>query len=197
MRKFAGMTAAGAYRTRTPFATTAPLTMSSALLSRRRCSSATCCRLMKPAFLLLLAWLFSGCVSPGSRTDSRDYAVSTCAISAEDVSLVQRRARNYLARRPTSATDARLLAVEAHSVFPGEVQNLWVKLSHSQTSSSAYAQRRGQSFKLWCILLVDRSNQLPLTNQGYLLSNTPARGEVVQIGGHRALYIGTGSPGVY
>jgi hypothetical protein len=155
-------------------------------------------RHVKPISLLLSALLLLGCVSPASRvSDSRDYAVSSCGVSQQDIELVQKRARNYLARRPAHAAEVRLLAVEAHSVSPGEVQNLWVRLSHSQTSSSAYAQRRGQGFKLWCVLLVDRTTQLPFTNQGYLLSNTPARGEVVQIGGHPALYIGTGSPGAY
>ena len=97
----------------------------------------------------------------------------------------------------SSVSDVRLLAVQADSVFPSEVQDLWIKLGRSQTSSSAYAQWRGQSFKLWCVLLVDRSTQLPLTNQGYVLANTPARGAIVQIGGHRALYVGTGSSGIF
>ena len=148
---------------------------------------------MKHIFVLLVPFLLLGCVSPDSRvSDPRDYAVSTCSVNQQDVQLVQKRARNYLARLPSSSADVRLLAVEAHSVSPGEVQDLWVKLSHSQTSSSAYLQRRGQGFKLWCILLVDRATQLPVTNNGYLLSNTPARGQIVQIGGRSALYIGTG-----
>ena len=154
---------------------------------------------MKPAFLLLSAWLLAGCVAPGPRTsDSRDYAITTCQAGPQEMELVQKRARNYLSRHPSSAAgEVRLLAVKANAVFPSEVQDLWIKLGRSQTSSSAYVQRRGQSFKLWCVLLVDRSSLFPLTNQGYVLSNTPARGEIVQIGGHRALYIGTGSSGIF
>jgi hypothetical protein len=153
---------------------------------------------MKPALLLLSAWLLTGCVTPGSRTsDSRDYAITTCEASPHEIELVQKRARNYLSRHPSSSAQVRFLAVTADSVFPSEVQDLWIKLGRSQTSSTAYAQWRGQSFKLWCVLLVDRSTQLPLTNQGYVLANTPARGAIVQIGGHRALYVGTGSPGIF
>jgi hypothetical protein len=153
---------------------------------------------MKPAFLLLCACLLSGCVTPGSRTsDSRDYAITTCKATPQQIELVQKRARNYLSRYSGSAGEVRLLAVIADSVFPSEVQDLWIKLGRSQTSSSAYVQRRGQSFKLFCVLLVDRSTLLPLTNQGYVLANTPARGAIVQIGGHRALYVGTGSSGVF
>ena len=161
-----------------------------------RCSSHL--RSMKPAFLLLFCSLLLGCVAPGSRSsDSRDYAITTCEATPQRIELVQKRARNYLSRHPNSAAEVRFLAVTADSVFPSEVQDLWIKLGRSQTSSSAYLQRRGQSFKLWCVLLVDRSTQLPLTKQGYVLANTPARGAIVQIGGHRALYIGTGSSGIF
>jgi hypothetical protein len=139
-----------------------------------------------PAFLLLSTCLLSGCVTQGS-SDSRDYAVTTCQASPHEIELVQKRARNYLSRRPSSAGEARFLAVIADSVFPSEVPDLWVKLGRSQTSSSAYLQRRGQSFKLFCVLIVDRSTLLPLTNRGYILANTPARGAIAQIGGHRAL----------
>jgi hypothetical protein len=153
---------------------------------------------MKAAFLLLSAWLLSGCVTPGSHTsDSRDYAITTCEASPHEIELVQKRARNYLSRHPSSAGEVRLLAVQADSVFPSEVQDLWIKLGRSQTSTSAYAQWRDRSPKLWCVLLVDRSTQLPLTNQGYVLANTPARGAIVQIGGHRALYVGTGRSGIF
>jgi uncharacterized protein YceK len=44
---------------------------------------------MKAAFLLLSAWLLSGCVTPGSRTsDSRDYAITRKA-TAQEIELVQ------------------------------------------------------------------------------------------------------------
>jgi hypothetical protein len=146
---------------------------------------------MKPAFLLLSAWLLTGCITPGSRiSDSRDYAVTTCKIRPGEIEVVQKRARKYLSRH---ATEARLLAVQADSVSPSEIQDLWVKLGRSETSSSAYAQWRNREPTLWCVLIIDRSTQLPLTNQGYVLANTPARGTIAQIGGHRALYIGRGS----
>ncbi len=148
---------------------------------------------MKPCALLLFALLACGCATPGTRVDSRDYAVSTCRLTSQEIELAQRRARNYLTRHPDAAPDVRLLAVEADSVFPSEVQDLWVKLGRSQTSSSAYLQRRGQSFKLWCIVLIDRSTQRPVTSQGFLLSNTPARGEIVRIGGYTVLYVGRGT----
>jgi hypothetical protein len=143
--------------------------------------------------LLLLVLVLSGCAAPGTRTDPRDFAVSTCGLTPQEIELARKRAQNYLARYPTAASDVRLLAVQADSVFPSEVPDLWVKLGRSQTSSSAYLQRRGQSFKLWCIALVDRSTLLPVTNQGYLLANTPARGEIVKIGGRTVLYVGRGS----
>jgi hypothetical protein len=148
---------------------------------------------VKPAFLLLLTWLLLGCVIPGSRADPRDFAVTTCVAQPNEIELAQKRARNYLARHPGAGADVGLLAVEADYVFPSEIPDLWVKLGRSQTSSSAYLQRRGQSFKLFCVLLVDRSTLLPRTNQGYVLANTPARGAIAKIGGQRALYIGTGS----
>ena len=118
-------------------------------------------------------------------------------VKPHEIEPVQKRVQNYLSRYPSSASEVRLLAVQADSVFPSEVQDLWIKLGRSQTSTSAYAQWRDRSPKLWCVLLVDQSTQLPLTNQGYVLANTPARGAIVQIGGHRALYVGTGSSGIF
>ena len=142
--------------------------------------------------------LLSGCVTPGSRTsDSRDYAITTCEAKPQEIELVQKRARNYLARHPSSAAEVRLLAVEADSVFPSEVQDLWIKLRHSQTATSAYVQYKDNYVRLWCVLLVDRSTQLPLTSQGYVLADTPPRGTIAQIGGYHALYIGTGSSGIF
>jgi hypothetical protein len=148
---------------------------------------------MKLPFLLLLPVLaLCGCAAPGTRTDPRDFAVSSCELTPQAIALAQKRARGFVARYPAAAGDLRLLAVQADYVFPNQVQDLWIKLGRSQTSSSAYAQRRGQTFKLWCIALIDRSTLLPETNQGYLLSNTPARGEIVNIGGRRVLYVGRG-----
>jgi hypothetical protein len=149
---------------------------------------------MKPASLLVIAWLLWGCVMPGSRKpDPRDFAVTTCAANPNEIQLAQKRARTYLSRHPGAAADVGLLAVEADYLFPSEVPDLWIKLSRSQTSSSAYLQRRGQSFKLFCVLLVHKATLLPLTSQGYVLANTPALGAIANVGGHRALYIGTGN----
>jgi hypothetical protein len=149
---------------------------------------------LKLAFLPLVAWFLSGCLMPGTRPpDPRDNAITTCTAKSNEIELVQKRARNYLSRHPDAAADVGLLAVEADYVFPSEVPDLWLKLGRSQTSSSAYVQRRGQSFKLWCVLLVDPATLLRRTSQGYVLANTPARGAIAKIGGHRALYIGTGS----
>jgi hypothetical protein len=122
-------------------------------------------------------------VTSRTRIDPRDFAVSTCELTQELFALAQTRAREYLNRYPTAAGDVRLVAVIAGSVFPGEVADLWVKLGRSQTSSSAYLQRRGQTFQLWCVAVLDRSTLMPVTSQGYLLANTPARGEVVHLGG--------------
>jgi hypothetical protein len=141
-----------------------------------------------------MAWVLSGCVTPGSRKlDPRDYAVTTCLARPNETELAQKRARNYLSRHPDTAADVGILAVEADYLFPSEVPDLWIKLSRSQTSSSAYLQRRGQSFKLFCVLLVDRATLLPLTSQGYVLANTPALGAMAKIGGRYAMYIGTGN----
>ena len=136
--------------------------------------------------------VLSGCVTSGTRIDPRDFAVSTCDLTQQQFALAQTRAREYLNRYPSAAGDVRLVAVIADSVFPSEVADLWVKLGRSQTSSSAYLQRRGQTFRLWCVAVLDRSTLVPVTNQGYLLANTPARGEVVHLGGRIVLYVGRG-----
>ena len=142
----------------------------------------------------IFVWLavLSGCVTSGTRIDPRDFAVSSCDLTPQQFALAQTRAREYLNRYPSAAGDVRLVAVIADSVFPSEVSDLWVKLGRSQTSSSAYLQRRGQTFRLWCVAVLDRSTLVPVTNQGYLLANTPARGEVVHLGGRIVLYLGRG-----
>ena len=148
---------------------------------------------LKFASLLLLTLMVSGCTTPGTRIDPRDFAVSTCELSQQQIALAQTRAREYLTRHPSTAGDVRLVAVIADSVFPSEVSDLWIKLGRSQTSSSAYLQRRGQSFVLWCVAVFDRSTLAPVSNQGYLLANTPALGEIVHMGGRTVLYIGRGN----
>ena len=116
-------------------------------------------------------WLvmLSGCVTSGTRIDPRDFAVSTCELTPQQFALAQTRAREYLNRYPSTAGDVGLVAVIADSVFPSEVSDLWVKLGRSQTSSSAYLQRRGQTFRLWCVAVLDRSTLVPVTNQGLLV----------------------------
>ena len=147
---------------------------------------------MKFVILFWLAVVLSGCVTSTTRIDPRDFAVSTCDLTQEQLALAQTRAREYLNRYPSAAADVRLVAVIADSVFPSEVSDLWIKLGRSQTSSSAYLQRRGQTFRLWCVAVLDRSTLIPVTNSGYLLANTPARGEVVHLSGRIVLYIGRG-----
>jgi hypothetical protein len=148
---------------------------------------------MKFVILCCLAVVLSGCVTSSTRMDPRDFAVSSCDLTQEQFALAQIRAREYLTRHPNAAGDVRLVAVIADSVFPSEVADLWVKLGRSQTSSSAYLQRRSQTFRLWCVAVLDRSTLVPVTRQGYLLANTPARGETVYISGRTVLYIGTGN----
>jgi hypothetical protein len=148
---------------------------------------------MKFVILLWLAAMLCGCATPGTRVDPRDFAVSSCDLTPPQFALAQTRAREFLNRYPDAASDVRLIAVIADSVFPSEVADLWVKLGRSQTSSSAYLQRRGQTFRLWCVAVLDRSTLIPVTNQGYLLANTPAHGEVVHLSGRIVLYAGRGS----
>jgi hypothetical protein len=147
---------------------------------------------MKFAIPFWLAVVLFGCVTSSTRIDPRDFAVSSCDLSQQQFALAQTRAREYLNRYPSAAGDVRLVAVIADSVSPSEVADLWVKLGRSQTSSSAYLQRRGQTFQLWCVAILDRSTLIPVANQGYLLANTPARGEVVHMSGRTVLYIGRG-----
>jgi hypothetical protein len=84
----------------------------------------------KPTLLLLLLPVLAlcGCAVPGTRTDPRDFAVSTCELTPPEIALAQKRAKDYLARYPAAAGDLRLLAVQADYVFPSELQDLWVKL---------------------------------------------------------------------
>jgi hypothetical protein len=147
---------------------------------------------MKFVIPFWLTVVLSGCVTSSTRMDPRDFAVSSCDLTQEHFVLAQTRAREYLTRYPNAAGDVRLVAVIADSVFPSEVADLWVKLGRSQTSSSAYLQRRSQTFRLWCVAVLDRSTLVPVTRQGYLLANTPARGQTVYIGGRTVLYIGRG-----
>jgi hypothetical protein len=147
---------------------------------------------MKFVILFWFTAVLSGCVTSTTRIDPRDFAVSTCDLSQEQLALAQTRAREYLNRYPSAAADVRFVAVIADSVFPSEVSDLWIKLGRSQTSSSAYLQRRGQTFRLWCVAVLDRSTLIPVTNSGYLLANTPARGEVVHLSGRIVLYVGRG-----
>ena len=107
------------------------------------------------------------------------------------------RARAYWAKHATRfGPETRFLAVETSKVFPGEVQDLWVKLINSETTASFFAHglknNTYSNLQLLGVMIFDTRTGRFVSNQGYISVDTPPRGSVARFGPYIARYIGWG-----
>jgi hypothetical protein len=75
---------------------------------------------------------------------------------------------------------ARCHAVETTTVFSSEIQDLGVKLIHSQTTSSYYGARRNAvNPPLHCVMIFDIKANRFIGNQGYVAVDVPREAKLV------------------
>ena len=76
------------------------------------------------------------------KIDNRNFAVDTYYPTPNETRLAEQRTRKYWAKHASRfGNNPFYLAVETSKIFPGEVQDLWVKLINSETTGAYFANR--------------------------------------------------------
>jgi hypothetical protein len=139
-------------------------------------------------------FLFSAlAVSPGEKADYRDFAIDTCYPTANEIRLAEEHVRSYWIRNAARfGAEPRFLAVETTKIFSSEIQDLGIKLIHSQTTSSYYSERKNAvNPPLRCVMIFDIKANRFIGNQGYVAVDVPPRGQVARFSTYLARYVGT------
>jgi hypothetical protein len=153
---------------------------------------------MNRAYLLLFAFSLSILsVLHAERIDQRNFAIDTCFPNPNAIRLAEGRAKAYWAKYASRfGPEPRFLAVETSKVFPGEVQDLWVKLINSETTASFFAHgiknNSYSNLQLLGIMIFDIRTGHFVGNQGFISVDTPPRGSLARFGPYIARYIGWG-----
>ena len=131
------------------------------------------------------------------RIDQRNFAIDTCFPAANAIQLAEERTRVYWVKHASRfGAEPRFLAVETSKVFPGEVQDLWSKLSNSETTASFFSHglknNTYSNLQLLGIMIFDIRTGRFVSHQGYISVDTPPRGSVARFGPYIARYIGWG-----
>jgi hypothetical protein len=147
-----------------------------------------------------LALLFCGACVSSKLAQYTDYSLAVGQAYPAEQSVAQKRVDRYLAHLKPAAKErlasVEYIAVEATTVPVGEVPGLAnrivtgrVRGETSITSSDPHeALARDAKF----IMIFDPKTGQPLSQEGYIALDTPAKGKMGIFGGYTALYIGTG-----
>ena len=147
-----------------------------------------------------LALLFCGACVSSKLAQYTDYSLAVGQAYPAEQSVAQKRVDRYLAHLKPAAKErlasVEYIAVEATTVPVGEVPGLAnrivtgrVRGGTSITSSDPHeALARDAKF----IMIFDPKTGQPLSQEGYIALDTPAKGKMGIFGGYTALYIGTG-----
>jgi ribonuclease HIII len=149
------------------------------------------------SLLFILSALVTGCGTfDSTQTDKRDFAVDTFYLTSNEMQLAERHARQYrqenLARL---GAEPRYLAITASSILAAELNaESSIKLDRSETSGSYFTQGISSSSKqgLHGIMLFDTQTDRSVGSQGYIVVDTPHRGQIIRIAEYTARYIGGG-----
>jgi len=148
---------------------------------------------MKLVFLVCFCATMFGCAGRDS-VDHRNFAIDTCFPTENEMELAAGRARAYWAKHASNfGPEPSLLAVEATTVFPGDIQDSYRKLINSETTASFFGQGGNYSdLNLHGIMIYDTKAGRIVSNEGYVCVDTPPRGGVAGFGPYTARYIGWG-----
>ena len=129
------------------------------------------------------------------KIDNRNFAVDTCYPTPNEIQLAEQRARKYWAKHASRfGNNPFYLAVETSKIFPGEVQDLWVKLINSETTGAYFANRRTFSILyLKGIMIFDTRTGHFVSNREFIAVETPPLGGVARFDDYIARYIGFGN----
>lgn len=148
--------------------------------------------------LLFIFALLSACSTTNStKVDHRDFAIDTYYPASNEIQLAEHRAREYWQKNGIRfGTEPRYLAVEASSLVAAELNAAFsIKLDHSQTSGAYFTQGISSSSKqgVFGVMIFDTLTDRSVGPQGYIIVDTPSRGQVVRVADYMARYIGAGN----
>src|ERR1700758_2291787 len=129
------------------------------------------------------------------KIDNRNFAIDTYYPTPNEIQLAEQRARKYWAKHASRfGNNPFYLAVETSKIFPGEVQDLWVKLINSETTGAYFANRRTFSILyLKGIMIFDTRTGHFVSNREFIAVETPPLGGVARFDDYIARYIGFGN----
>jgi len=143
-----------------------------------------------------LALLYACSVSDSSKADNRNYAVDTCYPVSNEIRLAEQRARDYWQKNASVVgPEPQYLVVAASSMLAAELNaEFSLKLDHSETSGAYFTQGISSSSKqgVQGYLIFDTKTGRAVSPQGYIIVDTPPRGQVVHVAQYTARYIGFG-----
>jgi hypothetical protein len=149
------------------------------------------------SILSIFALLLSACGTFNSvKAEKRDFAIDTYYLLSNEIQLAEHHARQYWQENASRVgTEPRYLAVPASSILAGELSpEFSVKLDHSEMSGAYFTQGISSSSKqgLHGIMLFDTQTDRSVGSQGYIVVDTPHRGQIIRIAEYTARYIGGG-----
>jgi hypothetical protein len=153
-------------------------------------------RLMSRAGILFFALLLTTVQElRAEKIDNRNFAVDTFYPTPNEIQLAEQRARKYWAKHGSRfGNNPFYLAVETSKIFPGEVQDLWVKLINSETTGAYFANRRTFSILyLKGIMIFDTRTGHFVSNREFIAVETPPLWGVARFDDYIARYIGFGN----
>jgi hypothetical protein len=147
-------------------------------------------RLFIPLVFTCLAFFLNGCAS-SAKSDLKDYSLAVGAAYPTEAKVAQDRVTRYLEHlkpdKKARIAENDYLAVESTEVAANQVPGLSNKITGQ---AGVYTDRGAQMTKF--IMIFDTKTGQPVSNEGYIVIETPPKGRPGIFGGYTAVYIGNG-----
>ncbi len=151
-------------------------------------------------FICCLALLFSGACASSKLAQYTDYSLAVGQAYPAEQAAAQKRVDRYLAHLKPAEKErlasVEYIAVEATTVPVGEVPGLANSIvtgrARGATAILSSDPHEALAASAKFIMIFDPKTGQPLSQEGYIALDTPAKGKMGIFGGYTALYIGTG-----
>jgi hypothetical protein len=157
---------------------------------------------MNPLRLLIccVSLLLCGACASSKLAQYTDYSVAVGQAYPAEQAAAQKRVDRYLASLKPAEKErlgkVEYIAVEATTVPVGEVPGLANRIvtgrARGETSITGSDPHEALAGTAKFIMIFDPKTGQPLSQEGYVSIETPAKGKMGIFGGYSALYIGTG-----
>jgi hypothetical protein len=149
------------------------------------------------SLLFVFAAFLSACSTfDSTKADKRDFAVDTYYPASNEIQLAEQHARQYWQKYAGRlGTGPRYLVVPVSSLLTAELSaEFSIKLDRSETSGAYFTQGISSSSKQGVrgFMIFDTQTDRAVGPQGYIIVDTPSRGQVVRVADYTARYIGAG-----